>query len=204
VAGTNFPSSPTFGQTHTNGSRTWFWDGQVWAIYGASGSPTGPMGPTGPIGPTSTITGPTGPTVGDTGPAGDSPTGPTGPTGTPGATGPSGAVGPTGPTGSVGGTGPTGPTGPLGAGGLALISRQTFTDVAEMTVDGIFSSTYDNYKVMITNLHPTDNVTTSVRFRLRAGGVTNSSEISGYGWSNMSYGQTFSIYIATVDIQMPL
>ena len=100
----NFPNSPTTGQIHTSGEKSWKYTGTLWASYSV-GTP-GPQGLQGDIGPEGPI-GPTGPA----GPRGlqgiEGPMGPEGPQGLQGDTGPSG--GPTGPTG------PTGPQGPAGA-----------------------------------------------------------------------------------------
>lgn len=83
----DFPNSPSTNDVFTSGSKSWVWNGSVWAIRGVEG-PTGPTGATG-------STGATGGTGG---------TGVTGPTGATGATG-SGATGATGPTGATGATG---------------------------------------------------------------------------------------------------
>jgi hypothetical protein len=46
-----FPTSPTIGQTFTEGLRTWIWDGVMWAfIVDIPPGPEGPAGPTGPQG----------------------------------------------------------------------------------------------------------------------------------------------------------
>lgn len=111
----NFPASPVLNDEHTEGGRTWRWDGEAWeALQDVEPGPTGATGPTGPTGPSGGPTGATGPEgpAGATGPVGV--TGPEGPTGPIGATGPIGVTGPEGPTGPIGVTGPEGPTGPAG------------------------------------------------------------------------------------------
>jgi hypothetical protein len=64
----DFPNSPSVGNTHSAGGRTWIWTGSVWNAVETT-SVGGATGPTGPTGPQSTVTGPTGAT-GATGPTG--------------------------------------------------------------------------------------------------------------------------------------
>ena len=67
----NFPSSPSVGDTHTDAGLTFVWNGEAWKLDPSSGvkgqkgdtgttGPTGPTGPAGPPGPAG-ATGPTGP-----------------------------------------------------------------------------------------------------------------------------------------------
>jgi hypothetical protein len=72
----DFPNSPTNGQTHSSGGRSWTWTGSVWNAV-LTEAPTGPTGPTGASG-----------AAGATGATG--PTGPAGTNGASGATGPAG------------------------------------------------------------------------------------------------------------------
>lgn len=118
----DFPSSPSLGDTYTNGINTYEWDGTAWRLVRTSAQ--GPTGPTGPAGADSTAIGATGPT------------GPTGPTG---ATGADSDV-----------TGPTGPTGPIGAtGSFAIEPWTTYVPVLNASIanpnmgdDGTVSGRY--------------------------------------------------------------
>lgn len=179
---------------------------------GATGG-TGPTGPSGPLGPTgvtgasSTVAGPTGPAGGPTGPAGSSivpgPTGPSGPTGpTSTVTGPTGRQGPAGAEGDAGPTGPIGPasvvtgptgttgvTGPTGVAptttnGLVFIRSTDFAGVSQVIVDDVFSSTYDDYDIMVTV--DDANVTATLFFGLRVAGVTS-------GGTNYDYSGLFNL-----------
>lgn len=49
---TNFPDTPSVGDTHVVDGRTWVWNGVTWDFVGSTASigPTGPSGPTGPAG----------------------------------------------------------------------------------------------------------------------------------------------------------
>lgn len=135
----DFPDAPVVGDTFTDGSRTWSWNGTTWDVVRSTVvGPTGPTGPTGPLGPTGPI-GPTGPT-GPTGPQGEFAPASTTPPGSPdpgdtwfdtetgavyvyydgfwvevGTSEFGGATGPTGPTGPAGADGTDGATGPTGA-----------------------------------------------------------------------------------------
>ena len=82
----NFPSSPNNGDSFTQNSVTFVWDGEAWRRQGVAG-PTGAQGSTGGAGPTGAQ-------------------GATGATGAQGATGSTGAQGATGSTGAQGASGP--------------------------------------------------------------------------------------------------
>ena len=114
---TQFPNSPTNGQTVTFGTIVYQWNGAEWISLGSIGAAIGPTGNTGPVG----VTGATGAT-GNTGNTGnDGPRGNTGATGNTGAdstvAGPRGATGATGAAGATGATGATGAAGATGATG---------------------------------------------------------------------------------------
>lgn len=57
--------------------------------------------------------------------------------------------------------------------GMTLVSRTTFSAVASQSVNNVFSSTYDNYKILIT-IYPTSTADTAT-FRLRASGTDTTS-----------------------------
>ena len=57
--------------------------------------------------------------------------------------------------------------------GLTLVNKTTFSDVTYVQTNSVFSSTYNNYK-MVVNLSAVDNQT-QLRLRLAAGGTVNSS-----------------------------
>jgi hypothetical protein len=62
--------------------------------------------------------------------------------------------------------------------GLTLINTTSFSAVASQSINDVFSTTYDNYKVLINiNSSPTDALT----LRLRVGGADNSS--NNYMWA---------------------
>lgn len=126
---------------------------------------------------------------GNTGPTGFSFTGLTGPTGAtgPGITGPTGVPGSTGVTGSTGGIGFTGPTGPFvnSAVGMVLIKTVTMNSVST-AVDDVFSSTYDAYRVVISNLNNSTNTARWVTLRFRVGGVDNTTANYTYTFYNLN------------------
>jgi hypothetical protein len=76
-----------------------------------------------------------------------------------------------GPTGSTGVTGPTGATGPNP--GLTLIKTETFSAVSSVNVNDVFSSTYGNYKIILSNLK--QNPYQSISMRLRVSSADNST-----------------------------
>lgn len=186
--------------------------GGVGATGGAGPTgPSGPAGPTGATGASSTVVGPTGPAGGPTGPAGTSivpgPTGPSGPTGpTSTVTGPTGRQGPEGAKGNAGPTGPDGPastvtgptgntglTGPTGVAptitnGLVFIRSTDFTSVSGVAVDGVFTSTYDEYDIMVTVDDANGGAT--LYFQLSVAGVpstgTNYDYSGVFNFSNTS------------------
>jgi hypothetical protein len=76
------------------------------------------------------------------------------------------------------------PTG--GASGLTLITRNTFTNVASVTIDSIFSSTYKAYIVVIEKVWAATN-SDDLQMQLRAGASTITSDYygaSGYATYN--------------------
>ncbi len=89
-----------------------------------------------------------------------------------------GAVGPTGPAGA------TGPAGPAGTNGVdavfQLITAQDFTASTAVNVNNVFSSTYENYKVLVSWRSSGNN---TVRLRMRTGGTdytTNKYFLAGF------------------------
>jgi hypothetical protein len=87
-----------------------------------------------------------------------------------------------GPTGSTGVTGSTGPTGPNP--GLTLIKTETFSAVSSVSVDNVFSATYDNYFL-------TGNISTTggdASLRWRVGGADNSTSNYQYGLARKDFG----------------
>lgn len=59
----DFPDSPDVDDVHTDGSRSWVWDGEKWNVQAPTGStgatgatgPQGPQGETGPQGPAGSV-----------------------------------------------------------------------------------------------------------------------------------------------------
>jgi hypothetical protein len=62
--------------------------------------------------------------------------------------------------------------------GLVHINTTSFSAVASQSFDNVFSSTYDNYKIVFNITSAT--AVSGLNFRLRVGGVDNSS--SNYNW----------------------
>lgn len=56
--------------------------------------------------------------------------------------------------------------------GLVHISTNTFSSVSTLTIDGVFSSTYDNYKILLDCTSTTDQPLFS---RLRSGGSADTN-----------------------------
>ncbi len=71
--------------------------------------------------------------------------------------------------------------------GLVLLGSITPTVAASISAPNIFSSAYDNYLILGTNI--TASATDSLKMRLAVGGVVNSSNVyySGGGFSNNSW-----------------
>jgi len=62
------------------------------------------------------------------------------------------------------------------AAGLTLIAAESFTAVASVNIDSLFSSTYDNYRILISSSRSTNG---NLRIRLRSGGSTDTA--TNYG-----------------------
>jgi hypothetical protein len=73
--------------------------------------------------------------------------------------------------------------------GLIHIKQVSGTDVSAINVDNCFSATYRNYKVVITGLGSTTN---NLHFRLRVGGVDNSTANS-YQSQNLNSQSTTNV-----------
>ena len=87
--------------------------------------------------------------------------------------------GPTGPTGAASTiTGPTGATGPTGSdasSGLVLINTTSFSAVSSVSVNDVFSATYENYKIIVNQQRNTGAGLNQLRFRVA--GADNSSNL---------------------------
>jgi hypothetical protein len=58
--------------------------------------------------------------------------------------------------------------------GLVKLNTTTFSAVASQSVNSVFSTTYQNYRIL---LDATGSTTANITFRLRVGGVDNSSSV---------------------------
>ena len=69
---------------------------------------------------------------------------------------------------------------PAGGGDVVRITTSSFTTSSAVNIDSCFSSTYDNYLILL-NI---DSVvsTTALQMRFRTGGTTNSSANYGNSW----------------------
>jgi hypothetical protein len=130
------------------------------------------------------ITGSTGASF--TGPTGGSFTGPTGSS----FTGPTGASSSTGPTGIGSSTGPTG-----GISQLLTLIQSTGLNSNSSIFSNVFTSTYDVYRINLSNLSTNSSNQTTLQFRLSSNGVTNtaneyySRNYFQYGTSAGQFGQ---------------
>ena len=59
------------------------------------------------------------------------------------------------------------------ASGLTLINTTTFSSVTSVSIDSLFSSTYDNYQIVFTTTSTSGGA--DIRMKLRSGGADNSS-----------------------------
>jgi len=77
------------------------------------------------------------------------------------------------------------------AGGLTLITTTSFSAVSAQTLDSIFTSTYENYKIILEMTTCTNQ--TSCEFRFRSSGSTISTNDYSYGetrynWNSAGFG----------------
>ncbi len=73
-----------------------------------------------------------------------------------------------------------------GAGsGLVLINTTTFTTSSAVNIDSVFTSTYRNYRIVLSY---TSSVNITLNMRLRAGGVTRTTNYETRGWVNAGSG----------------
>jgi hypothetical protein len=70
-------------------------------------------------------------------------------------------------------------SGAASASGLTLVSETTITAAATTNIDGVFTSTYENYMIV---LNCTSAGTTEIGTKLRSGGVTNTDYHQWWGW----------------------
>jgi hypothetical protein len=64
--------------------------------------------------------------------------------------------------------------------GTTLLATQSFTSVSTISVNNVFSSEYDNYKITV-NLNSVSNPGINYGLRLRTGGTTNTSSNYRFG-----------------------
>ena len=83
------------------------------------------------------------------------------------------------------------------SGSLTLISTTTFTSVAGVSVDSLFSSTYDNYVVYF-NISAVGAGSTDITMKLRSGGADNSTADYTSQTSYMQNGTLFTTYATAV------
>lgn len=69
------------------------------------------------------------------------------------------------------------------AGGLVLVASQSFSAVSSVSVNNCFSTTYENYLLLITG---SNSATTNLHFRMRAAGVDASTNAYSYGAAYIS------------------
>jgi hypothetical protein len=72
-----------------------------------------------------------------------------------------------------------------GGGDLVRITTQTFTSTNAVNIDSVFSSTYDNYLML---LNVTSSAANALEMKFRTGGSTNSTGNYGNTWRYTQYG----------------
>jgi hypothetical protein len=90
------------------------------------------------------------------------------------------AIGSTSQVLTVAGGVPTWATPATPAAGLTLITTNSFTTSSAVNVDSCFTSTYQNYRLIVDITAAASNPICTVR--LRAGGTTNSADYNSAGW----------------------
>lgn len=75
--------------------------------------------------------------------------------------------------------------------GLKHIHSGTYTSVASVAIDDVFSATYDNYRLIISKIQ-SDSTSTELNVRLRTGGSTLSN--SSYYWATYGYRHTATVF----------
>ena len=76
--------------------------------------------------------------------------------------------------------------------GMVLLNTTSFSAVASQSVNDVFSTTYDNYRILVSNITGSTNL--SLQLRLRVGGADNSTA-SSYGYLGV-YATTSVLYSA--------
>jgi len=107
-----------------------------------------------------------------------------------------------------------------GASGLTLINTSSFSAVSSHSVNDVFSSTYDNYKILLTNYSFT-GAAGVIQMRLRVGGTDNTSneyqrskffwaytnatgsDSGSIGTSSFLIGETSTDYFADIELGGP-
>jgi len=190
----DFPNSPTVGQIFTSGDKSWIWDGTVWKAYGASLSPTvlkvdstnsrvginnqSPATALDIVGTTTVRAASTQDGVALAGRAGGTSTYEV-------------TLTPTTLTADRTLTLPdaTGTVALTSDPGLVYITGTTVTSGSSTTVvfNNCFSSTYDNYRIIIDNFF-TSTGNRGLNLRLRASG----SDATGSNYNNVFHGLTMA------------
>lgn len=67
------------------------------------------------------------------------------------------------------------------AGGLKHIHTESFTGVANISLDNVFSADYQNYRVVVTELQGSANVDLNFRLRVSGATTTGNYRFSNYG-----------------------
>ena len=114
-------------------------------------------------------------------------------------------IGTTGQVLAVSGGVPAWTTPAAAASGLTYITKQTAADVASLTFDSVFTSTYDNYFIVYTGVRSTSGATTAdLYFQLRYAGPTTQTATYQYGLTGTNSASTAINVGATNQSQMIL
>lgn len=90
----------------------------------------------------------------------------------------------------------------LGAGGLQFITSSTFSAVASVSVNDCFSSTYNNYRVIVSAGSASITGGQTLEMRLRVSGADNTS--SNYNWARFVYFNGGSSVVGATDTAFEL